>query len=105
MNAKTDTKNNPDRRTILDDRLEIPKRYKVILFNDDYTTMDFVVFILKSIFNKSHDDANRIMLEVHNNGFGICGVFTKEIAETKVMKVHKEAKNAMQPLKCTMELE
>lgn len=82
-----------------------PRNYKVLLHNDDTTTMDFVVAILRKIFNKNHDDAESIMLNVHNNGVGLCGVYTKEIAETKVSLVRHEARAAGFPLRCTMEEE
>lgn len=82
-----------------------PRNYKVLLHNDDITTMDFVVEILCRIFNKNHDDAETIMWRIHNNGIGLCGVYTKEIAETKVGQVHYAANNAGFPLRCTMEEE
>ena len=82
-----------------------PAMYKVLLLNDDYTPMDFVVQVLEIFFNKSHEDAMRIMLEVHQSGAGLCGVFTFEIAETKVAQVLAAAKQAQHPLQCTMEKE
>jgi len=82
-----------------------PAMYRVLLHNDDYTTMDFVVAILMSVFNKAMGDATRIMLNVHKIGIGICGVFTFEVAETKVQKVHALAHENGFPLKCTMERE
>jgi len=82
-----------------------PKLFKVILLNDDYTPMEYVVSILKMIFNKSETEAINIMLMVHNKGSGICGIFTKEIAETKVFTVMKMAKSDQHPLKCIMEPE
>ncbi len=82
-----------------------PKLYKVILLNDDYTPMEYVVILLRKIFNKSESEAVNIMLMVHKKGSGICGIFTKEIAETKVFKVLKMAKNDQHPLKCIMEPE
>lgn len=82
-----------------------PKLFKVILLNDDYTPMEYVVLVLKMIFNKSETEATNIMLMVHNKGSGVCGIFTKEIAETKVFTVMKMAKNDQHPLKCIMEPE
>ena len=82
-----------------------PKLYKVILLNDDYTPMEYVVKLLKSIFRKSESEAINIMLMVHKKGSGVCGIFTKEIAETKVFMVIKMAKNDQHPLKCIMEPE
>lgn len=84
-------------------KLKQPKLYKVILLNDDYTTMDFVVSILEGIFQKSPAEAVRIMLQVHNQGRGSCGNFSKQIAEAKVSQVHARAEGAGYPLKCVME--
>lgn len=80
-----------------------PKKYKVLLHNDDYTTMDFVVEILVSVFRKNEAQATAIMLSVHNQGYGVCGVYTAEVAETKVDLVHRLAQSAGFPLKCSME--
>ena len=82
-----------------------PKLFKVILLNDDYTPMEYVVSLLKVVFNKSESQAVNIMLMVHNKGSGICGIFTKDIAETKVFTVLKMAKHDQHPLKCIMEPE
>ena len=84
-------------------KLKPPTGYKVLLHNDDYTTMEFVVYILETVFHKSPSEAMSIMLHVHKNGFGICGVFTYEIAETKVSRVHDLADQYEYPLKATME--
>ena len=84
-------------------RLKTPKMYKVILHNDDYTTMDFVVQILIGIFNKPAAEATRIMIDVHKKGKGICGVFTYDIAVTKVNQVHQTAADNDFPLKCSYE--
>lgn len=89
--------------TITKDELKEPGRYKVLLHNDNYTTKDFVVSILCRIFNKNIREATIIMEQVHNNGIGQCGVYTREIAETKVTLVRGEARQARFPLKCTME--
>lgn len=80
-----------------------PRKYKVILLNDDYTTMDFVVEVLKRFFNKAGEEAVVIMLQVHEEGRGVCGVYSLEIAETKVAQVHEFARTGGYPLKCTME--
>jgi ATP-dependent Clp protease adaptor protein ClpS len=83
--------------------LQEPPLYKVLLHNDDYTTMDFVVMILQTIFHKNTDEATRIMLNVHHQGVGIAGVYTREIGETKVALVHRIAKRNEFPLKCSLE--
>ena len=92
-------------KTVTNDResLQEPPLYKVLLHNDDYTTMDFVVMILQTIFNKNTDEATRIMLNVHHQGVGIAGVYTREIAETKMALVHRIAKRNQFPLKCSLE--
>lgn len=86
-------------------KVEKPPLYKVLLHNDDYTSMDFVVFILMSVFYKDEPTARRIMLEVHNRGIGVAGVFTYEIAESKINKVTAMARANEFPLLCTMEKE
>jgi len=86
-----------------EEKLKEPKGYAVVLLNDDYTTRDFVVEILKLIFHKSTDDANRIMLNVHHSGRGAVGVYTWDIAQTKVKQVHDAAKQYEFPLKCIIE--
>ena len=82
-----------------------PSMYKVILLNDDYTPMEFVVFILEQIFAKSREEATHIMLQVHQKGMGVCGVFTYEIAETKVNRVMELARKEQHPLQCQLEKE
>lgn len=82
-----------------------PSLYKVLLLNDDYTPMEFVVFVLERFFNKGREEATRIMLHVHHKGVGICGVYTYEIAETKVAQVMDMARQHGHPLQCTMEKE
>ncbi len=82
-----------------------PSMYKVLLLNDDYTPMEFVVHVLESIFKKNRQEATDIMLHVHRRGVGICGVFTFEVAETKVAQVMDFARANEQPLQCTMEKE
>jgi ATP-dependent Clp protease adaptor protein ClpS len=85
--------------------LEEPPMYRVLLLNDDYTTMDFVVEVLRQVFHKSEEEATRIMLNVHNQGVGVCGFYPMEIAETKVDMVDSLARERGFPLKCTMERE
>jgi len=82
-----------------------PSLYKVLLLNDDYTPMEFVVLILEKIFGKNREEAVQIMLHVHRHGVGICGVFTFEVAETKVAQVIEFARRHEHPLQCTMEKE
>jgi len=87
----------------VDEEITEPPMYKVLLHNDDYTTMEFVVQILMIVFHKSYEEATQIMLNVHKSGIGVCGVFTYEVAETKVDLVHTLARENEFPLKCTME--
>lgn len=82
-----------------------PSMYKVLLLNDDYTPMEFVVHILERFFNKNRQEATDIMLHVHRRGVGICGIYTYEVAETKVAQVMDFARANEQPLQCTMEKE
>jgi ATP-dependent Clp protease adaptor protein ClpS len=86
-------------------RVEPPKRYRVLLLNDDFTTMDFVVIILETIFAKSPSEAMQIMLQVHKSGRGVAGIFSKQIAEAKIDQVHAQAKKDGFPLRCVMEEE
>ncbi len=81
----------------------LPPQFKVLMHNDDYTTMDFVVQMLEGIFRKSSTEAHQIMLNIHFNGIGICGTYPCEIAETKVERVHSSAREAGFPLKCSLE--
>ena len=80
-----------------------PSLYRVLILNDDYTPMEFVVYVLERFFNKSREDATRIMLHVHQHGVAVCGVFTYEVAETKVSQVIDTARRHQHPLQCTME--
>ncbi|MCI4680289.1 ATP-dependent Clp protease adapter ClpS [Rhodoblastus acidophilus] len=80
-----------------------PSMYRVLLLNDDYTPMDFVIGVLCTFFHKNFDDANRIMWQVHNNGVGECGVYTYEVADTKVTQVMDHARKHQHPLQCVME--
>ena len=82
-----------------------PSMYKVLMLNDDYTPMEFVVHILERFFHKTREEATRIMLHVHRRGVGVCGVYTYEVAETKVTQVMDFARRHQHPLQCTMEKE
>ncbi|MCY4380157.1 MAG: ATP-dependent Clp protease adapter ClpS [Proteobacteria bacterium] len=89
--------------TSVETKVDEPKMHRVLLHNDDFTPMEFVVDILENYFDKSPPQATQIMLDVHKKGVGLCGVFTKEIAETKTMMVVEKAKTHQYPLKCTHE--
>jgi ATP-dependent Clp protease adaptor protein ClpS len=80
-----------------------PEMFKVVLLNDDYTTMEFVILVLQTVFNKDEDEAYRIMMKVHLEGRGICGTYTYEIAETKISTVHEMAHENAFPLRATIE--
>ena len=82
-----------------------PSMYKVLMLNDDYTPMEFVVHVLERFFQKSREEATRIMLHVHRRGVGVCGVYTYEVAETKVTQVMDLARQNQHPLQCTIEKE
>ncbi|MFI3272829.1 MAG: ATP-dependent Clp protease adapter ClpS [Pseudomonadota bacterium] len=88
---------------LLEEKIKLPRKYRVLLHNDDYTTMDFVVAVLVNIFRKSEAQATAIMLAIHEQGVGECGVYTHEVAETKVSLVRTRARNEGFPLRCTME--
>jgi len=101
MSERIDTRQAPELE--LSDETREPRRFKVLLHNDDYTTMDFVVHVLERVFHKQEPEAMRIMLAVHKQGFGVCGVYTAEVAETKVDTVHSMAKAAGFPLRASLE--
>jgi ATP-dependent Clp protease adaptor protein ClpS len=84
-------------------KVDTPKMYRVLLLNDDYTPMDFVVLCLRRFFAKSEEEATKVMLDVHQKGAGTAGVFTLEMAEMKTMQVNQFARSNQYPLKCTME--
>ena len=84
-------------------KVKRPPLYKVMLLNDDYTPMEFVVHVLESFFRMDREKATQVMLHVHTRGVGVCGVFTREIAETKVSQVNDFARSNQHPLLCTME--
>jgi ATP-dependent Clp protease adaptor protein ClpS len=94
------------RDTVLDrdtSRLAPPPFYQVVLLNDDYTPMEFVVLVLQRIFGKNEDEASRIMLKVHHEGRGVCGVYPRDIAATRVEMVRQLAQSRQHPLQCVME--
>jgi ATP-dependent Clp protease adaptor protein ClpS len=86
-------------------KLKRPRLYRVLLHNDDYTTREFVVQVLHTVFHRDEQDAIRIMLHVHHNGVGVAGVFTREVAETKIQRVERMAREQEFPLRLTMEPE
>lgn len=92
-----------DSETIDEDQLQEPRQFKVLLHNDDYTSMDFVVEVLMNVFSKTEAEAFAIMMSVHEKGIGLCGIYTAEVAETKVQIVHQMAKARSFPLRCSME--
>lgn len=87
------------------EKIDEPRRFKVILLNDNFTTMEFVVHVLKTVFRHSSAQATRVMLHIHNSGTGVAGVFSREVAETKIDQVHSLAAEAGHPLQCSMEPE
>jgi ATP-dependent Clp protease adaptor protein ClpS len=101
----TGTKDGSDAGTITKTKPKTkrPSLYRVLLLNDDYTPMEFVVLVLQDVFNKSREDAMRIMLHVHNQGVGECGIYPFEVAETKVTRVMDTARKNQHPLQCVME--
>lgn len=101
--SKGPTKGDTDVVTKTNQVTKKPRLYKVLLHNDDYTTMEFVVYILQSIFHRSEADAMQIMLHVHRNGVGVAGVYTHEVAETRVLQVETLAKQSEFPLRCSLE--
>ena len=103
--SNEDTDDESGVSTIVKDRVKRPPLYKVLLHNDDYTTMEFVVYVLRVVFGRDLPEAQAIMLQVHNDGVGVCGIYTHEIAESKVAKVAKLAKDNGHPLLCSMEPE
>jgi ATP-dependent Clp protease adaptor protein ClpS len=90
-------------KTRAERKLQKPKLYKVLLHNDDYTTMEFVVYILVAIFHRSETEAVQIMLHVHRSGVGVAGVYTREVAETRVAQVEALAREHEYPLRCSIE--
>ncbi|ACS79891.1 MULTISPECIES: ATP-dependent Clp protease adapter ClpS [Maridesulfovibrio] len=96
-------KENFESDVLLEDELKEPRKFRVLLHNDDYTSMEFVVAVLMQVFRKTEEESTKIMLQVHNDGVGVCGVYTAEVAETRVEMVKQLAQQAGYPLKCTIE--
>ena len=85
------------------EQVKLPRKYKVLLHNDDYSTMEFVIFVLEKFFKKSPSEAYTIMMSVHQEGVGVCGIYTREVAESKSVKVNNYAKTQGHPLKSSIE--
>lgn len=104
-NRMTKTLSTPQLDNAADNKLRStqPKLFKVFMHNDDYTTMDFVIEVLQAVFHKESVEATVLMLQIHRSGQALCGLYPFEIAETKVVKVHKQAREAGFPLLCTLE--
>lgn len=105
MSSQTEHEQENGIATASKQEIKRPRRYLVIMHNDDYTTMEFVLLVLEKFFNHHPDQAYRIMLDVHHKGHAACGIFTYEVAESKVAKVIKYARDNGHPLKCTLEPE
>ena len=107
MSKDNDRDEDFDGNTKLDikPKTKIPSLYRVLMMNDDYTPMEFVVHVLEQFFSKNQDEATQIMLHVHQKGVGVCGVFTYEVAETKVNQTMDMARQHQHPLQCTIEKE
>ena len=107
LTKETDNQSNTDTNLLTKEKVKLrkPNLYKVILLNDDYTPMEYVVALLKSVFKKTQNQAVNIMLTVHKKGSGVCGVYTLEIAETKLKNVMDMAKSDQHPLQCILEKE
>lgn len=112
MHMKNITMSGTDKENDLDDtvlleparpKLKKPPMYKVILLNDDFTPMEFVVHVLEAIFGHNRENATRIMLNVHKSGKGVCGIYTKDVAETKVTQVNSYSQENQHPLLCDLE--
>ena len=105
MNEEPDFRGNFDQELNVERKNDVmePRMYRVILHNDHYTTMDFVVQILMTVFHKPAAQATKIMLDVHKKGKGVCGVYTHDIASTKIAQVHFMARQREYPLKCSMD--
>jgi ATP-dependent Clp protease adaptor protein ClpS len=107
MSSKDSNISSNNTGTIIEEKIEIkkPSFYQVLIMNDDYTPMEFVILVLEKFFKKSRAEATQIMLHVHQKGMGVCGLYPYEIAETKIVQVMDFAKKNQHPLQCTMEKE
>jgi len=107
MSSKDSNISSNNTGTIIEEKIEIkkPSFYQVLIMNDDYTPMEFVILVLERFFKKSRAEATQIMLHVHQKGMGVCGLYPYEIAETKIVQVMDYAKKNQHPLQCTMEKE
>jgi len=105
MSSKNDDANSNKTGTIIEEKIEVkkPSFYQVLIMNDDYTPMEFVILVLERFFKKSRAEATQIMLHVHQKGMGVCGLYPYEIAETKVVQVMDFSRKNQHPLQCTME--
>ena len=105
LSENSDNNNNSQRGVVLEakSKTKKPSMYNVLLLNDDYTPMEFVIIVLAKIFNKKQEEATQIMLHVHKKGVGVCGTFTYEVAESKCKSVMDMAKKNEHPLQCTMD--
>lgn len=103
MSIPTAPNYSPYGETITEVELREPSHFRIFLHNDDYTTMEFVIAVLCEVFHKNQDEAVRIMMNVHNQGRGECGIYPAEVAETKVFIVHDKARAAGYPLRCSLE--
>ena len=98
INNTEDIQRSPEKQ-----KTKLPSIYKVIILNDDYTPMEFVVDVIQKVFRKTHDEATKIMLQIHTEGIGICGIYPLEIAETKMNQVLNLSKESQHPLQCIIE--
>ena len=107
MSSKDSNISSNNTGTVIEEKIEIkkPSFYQVLIMNDDYTPMEFVILVLERFFKKSRAEATQIMLHVHQKGMGVCGLYPYDIAETKIVQVMDFAKKNQHPLQCTMEKE
>ncbi|MDB9971972.1 ATP-dependent Clp protease adapter ClpS [Alphaproteobacteria bacterium] len=107
MSSKDSNISSNNTGTVIEEKIEIkkPSFYQVLIMNDDYTPMEFVILVLERFFKKSRAEATQIMLHVHQKGMGVCGLYPYDIAETKIVQVMDYAKKNQHPLQCTMEKE
>lgn len=103
MSEKDTATGDPGVATIDEVKVKKPAMYKVLLHNDDYSTMEFVIHVLQKFFHKNYEESHAIMLKVHHDGIGICGIYTHEVAESKTSKVNKYSRAKGHPLKCSYE--